>query len=46
MGALLKPSFWIQLFLSTFLTMLMIYLIKQTSNKLNIPVVKDIAEAV
>lgn len=39
-------SFWLQLFLSTFMTMLMIYLIKRMSNQVPIPVVKDIVDGV
>lgn len=46
MGSITRPSFWLQLFMSTFLTMVMIYLIKKASNKLNIPVVQDIANEV
>lgn len=36
----------IHLFITTFLTMVMIYLIKKASSKYNIPVVKTIAEGV
>lgn len=39
-------SFWVQLFLSTFMTMLMIYLIKRINEKTNIPVVSDIVKGV
>lgn len=46
MNRLLSANFWVQLFLSTFLTMVMIYLIKRVSAKVNIPVVNDIVEGV
>lgn len=39
-------KFWVQAFVSTFITMLMIYLIKTISSKVNIPVVSDVAQAV
>lgn len=46
MRRLLSVNFWLQLFLSTFMTMVMIYLIKKLSSKVNVPIVKDIVEAV
>ena len=46
MRRLFTVSFWLNLFLSTFMTMVMIYLIKKLSNKVNIPVVNDIVEGV
>jgi len=46
MNRLFTVSFWVQLFLSTFMTMVMIYLIKKANTKLNIPVVSDIVEGV
>lgn len=39
-------SFWVQLFLSTFLTMVMIYLIKKANEKVQLPVVSNIVEGV
>lgn len=39
-------KFWVQAFVSTFITMLMIYLIKKISGTVNIPVVSDVANAV
>ena len=39
-------NFWIQAFVSTFITMLMIYLIKKVAGTVNIPVVSDVAQAV
>ena len=46
MKRLLSVNFWLQLFLSTFMTMVMIYIIKKLSEKVNIPVVNDIVEGV
>ena len=46
MNKILNPSFWLQMFLSTFLTMLMIYVIKQIGSKWNIPVVSEVSNAV
>lgn len=46
MHKILSVSFWVQLALSTFMTMLMIYLIKKANDKLNIPVVSDIVKGV
>lgn len=39
-------KFWVQAFVSTFITMLMIYLIKKISSKVDIPVVSEVAHAV
>ena len=46
MNRIFSMSFWVQLFISTFLTMFMIYLIKKANQKLNIPVVSNIVEGV
>lgn len=46
MNKLFSPSFWVQLFLNTFLTMVVIYLIKTVAGKYQIPVVSDVASAV
>lgn len=46
MNRFFTASFWVQLFLSTFMTMVMIYLIKKANEKLNIPVVSEIVEGV
>ena len=46
MRRLLTPSFWLQLFISTFMTMVMIYIIKMVAGKFQIPVVSNIAESV
>ena len=39
-------SFWVQLFLSTFLTMVMIYLIKKANEKIPLPVVSEVIDGV
>lgn len=41
-----KPSWWIQMLLTTFVTMLFIVLIKNVANKFDIPIVKDMSEEV
>lgn len=46
MRRLLSVNFWLQLFLSTFMTMVMIYLIKKLASKVNVPIMKDIVDAV
>ena len=46
MNRIFTVSFWVQLFISTFMTMLMIYLIKKANEKIQIPVVSDIVEGV
>ena len=46
MNRIFTVSFWVQLFLSTFMTMVMIYLIKKANAKLNLPIVSDIVEGV
>ena len=46
MNRLFTVSFWVQLFLSTFMTMVMIYLIKKLNEKVSIPVVNDIVQSV
>lgn len=46
MGKFFSLSFWAQAFISTFITLLMIYLIKTVSKKVNIPVVSEVANAV
>lgn len=46
MNRIFTVNFWVQLFLSTFMTMVMIYLIKKASATVQIPVVKDIVESV
>ena len=46
MNRILSPSFWVQTFISTFITMLMIYFIKKIAGAVNIPVVSEVASAV
>lgn len=46
MNKLFTINFWVQTFVSTFITMVMIYLIKAVATKYNIPVVKTVAEGV
>lgn len=46
MHKIFTVSFWVQLFISTFMTMLMIYLIKKANAKVQLPVVSDIVDAV
>ena len=46
MNRIFTVSFWVQLFLSTFMTMVMIYLIKKANEKVKLPVVSDIVEGV
>lgn len=46
MRVLLSPSFWLSMFLSTFLTMCVIYLIKKLGTTYNIPIVSTVAEGV
>lgn len=46
MGRLFSMNFWLQLFLSTLLTMFMIYIIKKSFSKVNVPVVSDMVAEV
>lgn len=46
MNRIFSPSFWVQTFVSTFITMLMIYIIKKIASAVNIPVVSEVAAAV
>lgn len=43
---LFKPSWWIQMLVSTFVTMMFIYLIKKITKAVNIPVVSNVVEEV
>lgn len=43
---LVSPKWWVGMFFNVFVTMIFIYMIKKGSIKLNIPVVKTIAEEV
>ena len=46
MSNLLKPSWWISMFMSTFMTMFFIYLIKKATATVEIPVVSNVAQEV
>ena len=46
MNRIFTMSFWVQLFLSTLLTMCMIYLIKKMFTAVNVPVVSNIVSEV
>ena len=46
MSFILRPSWWIQMFVSTMITMLFIYLIKKITKAVNIPVVSNVVEDV
>ena len=41
---LTSVDWWIQMFLSTFLTLVFIYILKQITKQVNIPVVSDIVQ--
>ena len=44
MNVLFKPSWWMQMFLSTLITCCFIVLLKKITNSVNVPVVKDVME--
>lgn len=46
MGRIFTVNFWIQLFITTFFTMLMMWLIKKANEKINVPVVGEIINEV
>lgn len=46
MTKIFSINFWVSTLISTFITMLMIYLIKSVATKYNIPVVSTVAEGV
>ena len=46
MSKLFSPSWWATQFISVFMTMVFIYLIKLMLGKVNIPIASDIASAV
>lgn len=46
MRVLLSPTWWLSMFISTFLTMCIIYLIKKFGTAYNVPVVSTVAEGV
>ena len=46
MNRIFSVNFWMQTFISTLITMFMIYLIKKMATAVNIPVVSEVASAV
>lgn len=44
MSVLFRPSWWLQLFLSTIFTMLCIYLMKKAFVGRNVPIVSNVVE--
>lgn len=46
MNRIFSVNFWLQTFISTLITMFMIYLIKKMAGAVNIPVVSEVASAV
>ena len=46
MSFILRPSWWVQMFVSTMITMLFIYLIKKITKAVNIPVVSNVVDEV
>ena len=46
MSFILRPSWWVQMFVCTMITMLFIYLIKKITKAVNIPVVSNVVEEV
>lgn len=46
MNRIFSVNFWMQTFISTLITMFMIYLIKKMATAVNIPVVSEVAQAV
>jgi hypothetical protein len=46
MRGLISPRWWVNMFIQVFVTMIFIYLIKKAADKYNIPVVKQVADAV
>jgi hypothetical protein len=41
-----SPAWWLNMFITTFVTMIFIYLIKRATEKINVPVVSDITKSV
>lgn len=46
MNKILSPSFWTQTFLSTMMTIFIMYILKVIFAKVNVPVVSDIVTSV
>lgn len=43
---LTNPKWWLNMFLTTFMTMIFMYLIKTLANKFNVPVVQTVANEI
>ncbi|MCU5087560.1 hypothetical protein OCA23_30325 [Bacillus cereus] len=43
---LFSPKWWVNMFITTFVTMFFIYLIKKASTKYNVPFVKTVSEGI
>ena len=43
---LFSPSWWVGMFINTFITLVFIYIIKQVFAKVSVPVVSDMVESV
>lgn len=43
---LFSPTWWISMFINTFITLIFIYIIKQIFAKVNVPVVSEMVENV
>ena len=43
---LFSPSWWVSMFINTFITLVFIYIIKQVFSKINVPVVSNMVESV
>lgn len=46
MKAILSPSWWVSVIASTLVTMAVIVLVKRATQKINIPVISDMAQEV
>ena len=46
MNRIFSVNFWVQTFVSTLVTMLMIYFIKKIASTVNIPVISNVAQEV
>ena len=46
MSFILRPSWWVSMFVSTLTTMMLIYLIKKITKAVNIPVVSNVVEEI
>lgn len=46
MNRLLSPSWWLSMLVSTFMTMVFIYIIKKIATTANVPIVSEIVQEV